>query len=111
MVMRRRLDFVSIEQEDGFRALVERVMAVGPPAWTEDAVCAQSDPDAFFPERGGSTKAAKLMCKGCPVTTQCLDYALDNEERHGVWGGLSERERRKITTARHRSATWLYRVA
>jgi WhiB family redox-sensing transcriptional regulator len=64
--------------------------------WQEDAVCAQTDPEAFFPEKGGSTRDAKMVCLGCPVQDQCLQYALDNQERFGIWGGLSERERRKL---------------
>jgi WhiB family transcriptional regulator, redox-sensing transcriptional regulator len=64
--------------------------------WTERAVCAQTDPEAFFPEKGGSTREAKQVCKGCEVSDECLDYALDHDERFGIWGGLSERERRKL---------------
>jgi predicted Fe-S protein YdhL (DUF1289 family) len=62
--------------------------------WRERAVCAQTDPDAFFPEKGQSTREAKRVCAGCEVRSECLQYALDNDERFGVWGGLSERERR-----------------
>jgi WhiB family redox-sensing transcriptional regulator len=67
-----------------------------PLAWQADAVCAQTDPEAFFPEKGGSTRDAKRICSGCDVRQQCLDYALANDERFGIWGGLSERERRKL---------------
>lgn len=65
-------------------------------AWKDDAVCNQTDPEAFFPDRGGSTRAAKAVCLGCAVRLECLNFALDNSERYGVWGGLSERERRKL---------------
>ena len=65
-------------------------------AWQADALCAQTDPEAFFPEKGGSTREAKRICESCEVTAQCLDYALKNDERFGIWGGLSERERRKL---------------
>lgn len=65
-------------------------------AWQADALCAQTDPEAFFPEKGGSTREAKRICEGCEVRSQCLDYALANDERFGIWGGLSERERRKL---------------
>ena len=65
-------------------------------AWQADALCAQTDPEAFFPEKGGSTRDAKRICEGCDVRAQCLDYALQNDERFGIWGGLSERERRKL---------------
>lgn len=64
--------------------------------WTAQAVCAQTDPEAFFPEKGGSTREAKKVCSGCPVTADCLAYAIKHGERFGIWGGLSERERRKV---------------
>jgi WhiB family redox-sensing transcriptional regulator len=67
-----------------------------PLSWQADAVCAQTDPEAFFPEKGGSTRDAKKICAGCDVKAQCLEYALANDERFGIWGGLSERERRKL---------------
>ncbi|MGG7463927.1 MULTISPECIES: WhiB family transcriptional regulator [unclassified Plantibacter] len=65
-------------------------------AWQTDALCAQTDPEAFFPEKGGSTRDAKRICTTCDVRAQCLEYALQNDERFGIWGGLSERERRKL---------------
>ncbi|PDQ36194.1 MAG: sporulation protein [Candidatus Lumbricidophila eiseniae] len=65
-------------------------------AWQTDALCAQTDPEAFFPEKGGSTRDAKKICAGCEVRSECLEYALSNDERFGIWGGLSERERRKL---------------
>ncbi len=65
-------------------------------AWQADALCAQTDPEAFFPEKGGSTRDAKRICTSCEVRSQCLEYALQNDERFGIWGGLSERERRKL---------------
>lgn len=64
--------------------------------WQERALCAQTDPEAFFPEKGGSTREAKRVCTGCDVRSECLEYALENDERFGIWGGLSERERRKL---------------
>ncbi|MFE6734177.1 WhiB family transcriptional regulator [Microbacterium sp. NPDC057650] len=65
-------------------------------AWQADALCAQVDPEAFFPEKGGSTRDAKRICSSCNVRGECLEYALNNDERFGIWGGLSERERRKL---------------
>lgn len=65
-------------------------------AWQADALCAQTDPEAFFPEKGGSTREAKKICQQCDVKSECLDYALANDERFGIWGGLSERERRRL---------------
>lgn len=64
--------------------------------WMNEGLCAQTDPEAFFPEKGGSTRAAKKICAECDVVEQCLAYALRNEERFGIWGGKSERERRKL---------------
>ncbi len=64
--------------------------------WQERALCAQTDPEAFFPEKGGSTREAKGVCQSCEVRSECLDYALVNDERFGIWGGLSERERRRL---------------
>jgi WhiB family redox-sensing transcriptional regulator len=64
--------------------------------WQERALCAQTDPEAFFPEKGGSTREAKRICLGCEVKDRCLDYALAHDERFGIWGGLSERERRRL---------------
>jgi WhiB family redox-sensing transcriptional regulator len=64
--------------------------------WQERALCAQTDPEAFFPEKGGSTREAKRICLGCEVRDRCLEYALANDERFGIWGGLSERERRRL---------------
>lgn len=64
--------------------------------WYSQAVCPETDPDAFFPEKGGSTADAKKVCRGCPVKDPCLQWALDNDERYGVWGGLSDRERRRL---------------
>ena len=68
----------------------------GTPQWYELALCAQTDPEAFFPEKCGSTREAKRVCASCPVARQCLEYALENDERFGIWGGMSERERRKL---------------
>jgi len=64
--------------------------------WHEQALCAQTDPEAFFPEKGGSTREAKRVCGSCAVKMECLEYALSNDERFGIWGGLSERERRRL---------------
>ena len=64
--------------------------------WQERALCAQTDPEAFFPEKGGSTREAKKICLGCEVRHECLEYALAHDERFGIWGGLSERERRRL---------------
>ncbi|CAN2213726.1 Transcription factor WhiB [Candidatus Nanopelagicaceae bacterium] len=65
-------------------------------SWQERSLCAQTDPEAFFPEKGGSTREAKRVCQSCDVRQECLEYALAHDERFGIWGGLSERERRRL---------------
>lgn len=74
------------------------------PQWMEEGLCAQTDPESFFPEKGGSTKLAKAVCVGCPVKTECLEFALEHDERYGIWGGLSERERRVLKRQRKTTA-------
>lgn len=64
--------------------------------WQERALCAQTDPEAFFVEKGGSTKPAKRICNRCEVKAQCLAWALETRQVHGVLGGKSDRERRKL---------------
>jgi len=69
-------------------------------SWQDEANCLGVDPDLFFPERGASTREAKEICRGCVVRIDCLEYALVNGEKFGIWGGLSERERRRIRRQR-----------
>lgn len=73
-------------------------MTVVPAAfdWRPAAACRNIDPGVFFPQRGESTRDAKAICDGCPVREACLEHALVNGERFGVWGGLSERQRRRL---------------
>ena len=68
--------------------------------WQERANCLGVDPDLFFPERGASTREAKSVCRGCEVRLECLEYALGHGEKFGIWGGLSERERRRVRRER-----------
>jgi len=68
--------------------------------WQDQANCLGVDPDLFFPERGASTREAKEVCKCCVVRGDCLEYALANGEKFGIWGGLSERERRRLRRQR-----------
>lgn len=79
-----------------------------PPDWT-GAACIGRDPDGFFPERGTAqitARDAKKVCNGedgrpiCPLRETCLEYALENKERFGIWGGKSERERARISKRR-----------
>lgn len=90
----------------------------GPPPWTVDAICAQVDPELFFPGKGGDTgRIAKRICMGCPVREQCLDYALAYESGSlgnptsyvftGIYGGLSPRQRMRIVRDRQAAARQL----
>ncbi len=64
--------------------------------WQDRALCAEVDPEIFFPEKGGSTRAAKSVCRSCEVRAECLEFALEHDERFGIYGGKSERERRQL---------------
>ncbi|MCX3058594.1 WhiB family transcriptional regulator [Streptomyces beihaiensis] len=66
------------------------------PSWKEQALCAQTGADFFFPEPGSSVRDAKRICLMCDIRTDCLEYALTHDERFGVWGGLSEKERGRL---------------
>lgn len=66
------------------------------PAWMRSALCARRGQALFFVGRGGSTRPAMTLCAACVVREQCLEYALDNPELQGVWGGTSEQERRAL---------------
>lgn len=65
--------------------------------WRDQALCAQTDPELFFPEKGSSSADAKRVCDRCDVRDQCLAYALRRDERFGIWGGLSVSERDRIS--------------
>lgn len=64
--------------------------------WRDDALCAQVDPEIFFPPKGGSSEDAKKVCTQCDVREQCLQYAIDNDEALGVWGGLTRPQRNHL---------------
>lgn len=70
------------------------------PAWRDAAACRGVDPDLFYPEAGEPGTEAKQVCRRCDVREECLTYALDNGEKMGVWGGMSERERRIVRRRR-----------
>lgn len=73
--------------------------------WRDSALCAQVDPEAWFPAKGQPNKDAKRICRSCEVRVECLEYALSQEEDEpGVWGGLSERERRRLRRERRAAA-------
>jgi len=75
-------------------------LAVGQLSWQDYANCRGADADLFFPERGASTRKAKAICNACEVKGECLDYAIVNGEKFGIWGGMSERERRRVRRQR-----------
>jgi Transcription factor WhiB len=76
------------------------VATAAPDVWKLDGVCRQVDPELWFPDKGQSARVATRICAACPVRAECLAYALERDERFGVWGGLSERERRKLAPSR-----------
>jgi len=69
---------------------------INPEPWTRNALCAQVDPELFFPPRNGAASSARQVCAACPVATMCLEYALRTGQTHGVWGGLSPRQLGKL---------------
>ena len=81
------------------KSIIEELIG-GMPSWTEEANCKGADADIFFPERGASTRKAKSICRACSVQEDCLEFAIENSEKFGIWGGLSERERRRIKRQR-----------
>jgi WhiB family transcriptional regulator, redox-sensing transcriptional regulator len=72
-------------------------------AWMLEGSCRGADTRAFFPCNGLGVEAAQRICRGCPVQNECLEYALQHRIEQGVWGGASERERRRILRGRRRA--------
>ena len=99
--VRLRIGAVRFRSEAGLSAeeIDIRDLAVD---WQQDAACVHHREVDFFPARGESVRDAKAVCACCPVRMQCLDFALRLKVAHGVWGGLSERERRSLRRERHR---------
>lgn len=79
-------------------------LAIGELAWQDYANCRGADADLFFPERGASTRKAKAICGECQVRNECLDFAIEIGEKFGIWGGMSERERRRVRRERQVAA-------
>lgn len=79
-------------------------LAIGELAWQDYANCRGADADLFFPERGASTRRAKAICGECQVRNECLDFAIEIGEKFGIWGGMSERERRRVRRERQVAA-------
>jgi WhiB family redox-sensing transcriptional regulator len=93
-------DGLSERKGRGMQRITSKLLQ--PLDWQSHASCTEVDPEIFFPERGGSSKAARAVCSGCQVRMQCLEYALNNKEQFGIWGGTSERERRRLRKERAR---------
>lgn len=69
------------------------------PEWMQRGACTSADPESWFPDKSVPNqhiKAAKAICADCPVRIECLQFSLDNDERFGIWGGLTEYDRRKL---------------
>ena len=79
--------------------------AAEPQAWVAASACRNADPDELF-VTGAAQNRAKAVCMGCPVRTECLSDALDNQVEFGVWGGMTERERRALLRRRPDVASW-----
>lgn len=75
-------------------------LAIDSLSWQDFANCRGADADLFFPERGASTRKAKAICTACEVKLDCLEFALVEGEKFGIWGGMSERERRRVRRER-----------
>jgi len=73
-------------------------------SWRQRAACRGVDPDVFYPVSDEEAEEAKSICRVCPVREACLEYALANRERDGVWGGATERERRRMVRQRRKTA-------
>ncbi|HEY7705272.1 MAG TPA: WhiB family transcriptional regulator [Acidimicrobiia bacterium] len=82
------------------RGKLIEALAEGDLSWQDYANCRGADADLFFPERGASTRKAKAICAACDVRQECLDYAIASGEKFGIWGGMSERERRRVRRQR-----------
>jgi WhiB family redox-sensing transcriptional regulator len=67
--------------------------------WVDGALCAQTDPESFFPAKGSNAAAAKSTCKACPVRAECLEAAMADPTLDGVWGGTTPMERRALRMA------------
>jgi WhiB family redox-sensing transcriptional regulator len=73
-------------------------------SWRLHAACRGLDPEIFYPASDEEADVAKVVCGGCPVRQACLEHALGSRERDGVWGGATEKERRRIVRQRRRTA-------
>ena len=79
-------------------------MSANPTAWRELGACRGLEPGMFYPDEEDDALAAKTVCEQCAVRIACLEHALNSREKVGVWGGATERERRRLIRQRRRSA-------
>lgn len=93
-------------------AIIEPSSLVWDENWAARGLCRDGSPDALF-AKGAAQQSAKLICKNCPVVAECLADALDNRTEFGVWGGMTERERRALLRRRPDVRSWaaLFRAA
>jgi WhiB family redox-sensing transcriptional regulator len=100
---------IGVRQQSRAAGVAREQRTVRPMAWTTDwtsrAACRGTDPDALFVQ-GAAQNRAKTVCLGCPVRAECLADALDNRVEFGVWGGLTERERRALLRRRPNVTSW-----
>jgi WhiB family redox-sensing transcriptional regulator len=89
-----------VAEGGGVPVNIEALIGGTDKTWQSRANCMGVDPELFFPERGSSTREAKEVCRGCVVREDCLEFAISNGEKFGIWGGMSERERRRVRRAR-----------
>ena len=85
--------------------LAPRVLSTWVADWAQQGSCANQDPDALF-VKGKAQRSAKLVCRSCPVVAECLADALDSRTDFGVWGGMTERERRALLRRRPEVQSW-----
>ncbi len=83
---------------------LREILVVGDLSWQDGANCRGGKADLFFPERGASTRSAKAICRECAVRADCLEFAISTGEKFGIWGGMSERERRRVRRERQIAA-------
>ena len=91
---------VTGELNDPSRSFILMMIEITPEQWMDEALCRGADPGEFFPSDGVGVDMAQRVCSPCPVRAECLEFALANRIEHGVWGGESERERRRILRRR-----------
>jgi hypothetical protein len=100
MVTYHNPETVVIRTEGGAGLRLADIFHVDVPAWMDRALCAQTDPQLFFPESSANPNEAKRICSSCPVQTECLTYAIEQNDPNGVWGGLGPRERKRLRKTR-----------